>query len=136
MGSGSSRRRGAAAGAAGGQAVPSGGAAAENRELLEKVLAECEEAAALPAPARRAPAGSGVSPPRDAGSCGDAAAGGGGGSPHEQAALLTRSSQDPETTNNHQCPQRESKKPAGQSTISYDYSEEELMASIEREYGR
>ncbi|KAK2520135.1 hypothetical protein Q9966_013584 [Columba livia] len=34
------------------------------------------------------------------------------------------------------CPQRESKKPAGQSTISYDYSEEELMASIEREYGR
>uniref|UniRef100_A0A8C0F448 Uncharacterized protein n=1 Tax=Bubo bubo TaxID=30461 RepID=A0A8C0F448_BUBBB len=28
------------------------------------------------------------------------------------------------------------KKPVGKSTISYDYSEEELMASIEREYCR
>uniref|UniRef100_A0A8C3KDC9 Cystin-1 n=1 Tax=Calidris pygmaea TaxID=425635 RepID=A0A8C3KDC9_9CHAR len=33
-------------------------------------------------------------------------------------------------------PSPSSFKPSGQSTISYDYSEEELMASIEREYCR
>ncbi|RLW12298.1 hypothetical protein DV515_00000712 [Chloebia gouldiae] len=33
------------------------------------------------------------------------------------------------------CPES-NKKPLGQSTILYDYSEEELMASIEREYCR
>ncbi|KAJ7398809.1 cystin 1 [Pitangus sulphuratus] len=51
--------------------------------------------------------------------------------------LSTRSSPGPENNNaDHQSPESNSKKPSGQSTISYDYSEEELMASIEREYGR
>ncbi|CAM9965991.1 unnamed protein product [Bubo scandiacus] len=129
MGSGSSRRRGAAAAAAA-AAVPAGtAAAAETRELLETVLAECEEAAALPGPGRRAPAG---------GRCGEVAAGGGGGGgpPPEQAALSTISPSGPENNADDQCPQRNSKKPLGKSTISYDYSEEELMASIEREYCR
>ncbi|XP_074437928.1 cystin-1 isoform X1 [Larus michahellis] len=126
MGSGSSRRRGAAG----------RGAAAGNRELPGTAPAECEEAAGPPAPGRRAPAAGGIPPPRDGGGCGEAAAGG-GGSPSEQAALSTRSPSAPENNNaDHQCPQSNSKKPSGQSTISYDYSEEELMASIEREYCR
>ncbi|XP_074789615.1 cystin-1 [Athene noctua] len=91
----------------------------------------CEEAAALPAPGRRAPAG---------GRCGELAAGGGGGGgggpPPEQAAVSSINLSGPENNADHQCPQRNSKKPAGKSTISYDYSEEELMASIEREYCR
>ncbi|XP_065537687.1 cystin-1 [Lathamus discolor] len=133
MGSGSSRRRGAAAARA---AVPVG-KAPERRELLQTALAEGEEAAALPAPGRRAPAAAGSPPLRDGGRCGDAAAGGGGGALLPQAALSTRSPVSPENNNaDHQCPQGNSKKPAGQSTISYDYSEEELMASIEREYCR
>ncbi|XP_055665854.1 cystin-1 [Falco peregrinus] len=134
MGSGSSRRRGAA----GGAAVPAGRAAAENRELLETVPAECEEAAAaLPAPGRPAPAAGGNLPPRGAGRWGEAAAAGGGGSPPlQQPALATRSPPGPEIDADHQCPQRNSKKLAAQSTVSYDYSEEELMASIEREYCR
>ncbi|XP_064304097.1 cystin-1 [Phalacrocorax carbo] len=136
MGSGSSRRRGAAAAAA----APAGRAAAEDRELLERVLAECEEAAALPGPGRRAPAAGGIPPARGAGRCGEAAAGGGGGGgggpPPEQAALSPRRPPGPENNADHQCPERNGKKPAGQSTISYDYSEEELMASIEQEYCR
>ncbi|XP_074010031.1 cystin-1 [Numenius arquata] len=129
MGSGSSRRRGAAG--------PAGrGAAAENRELLQTVLPDCEEAAGLPAPGRRAPAAGGILPSRDGGGRGEAAAGG-GGSPPELAALSTGSPPGPENNNaDHQCPQSNSKKPSGQSAISYDYSEEELMASIEREYCR
>ncbi|KAM6323485.1 cystin-1 [Aegotheles albertisi] len=127
MGSGSSRRRGAA----GARAVPAGGAAAaENRQLLETVPAECEEAAALPAPA---PAAGGIPSPR----AGGEVAGGGGGTPPQQAVLSTKSLPGPENnTANHQCPESNSKKPAVQSTISYDYAEEELMASIEREYCR
>ncbi|XP_061316784.1 cystin-1 isoform X1 [Pezoporus flaviventris] len=134
MGSGSSRRRGAAAAAR--AAVPVG-KAPERREPLQTALAEGEEAAALPTPGRRAPAAAGTPPLRDGGSCGDAAAGGGGGALLPQAALSTRSPMSPENNNaDHQCPQENSKKTAGQSTISYDYSEEELMASIEREYCR
>ncbi|CAM9919926.1 unnamed protein product [Bubo scandiacus] len=126
MGSGSSRRRGAAAAAAA-AAVPAGtAAAAETRELLETVLAECEEAAALPGPGRRAPAG---------GRCGEVAAGGGGGG-GAPARAGARSPPGTATCSCHLCPQRNSKKPLGKSTISYDYSEEELMASIEREYCR
>ncbi|XP_050565906.1 cystin-1 isoform X3 [Cygnus atratus] len=34
------------------------------------------------------------------------------------------------------CPGRSSKQPAGRPAVSYDCAEEELMASIEREYGR
>ncbi|KAM6123126.1 cystin-1 [Pterocles gutturalis] len=139
MGSGSSRRRGAAAAAGVAAAVPAGRAAADTRELLETALTECEEvAAALPAPGRPAPSATGGSPPpRDAGRCGEVAAGGGGGPPPQQAALSTRSPPGPKSNNaDPQCPQRSSKKPVGQSTISYDYSEEELMASIEREYCR
>ncbi|XP_061207755.1 cystin-1 [Neopsephotus bourkii] len=129
MGSGSSRRRGAA--------VPVG-KAPKRRELLQTALAEGEEeAAALPTPGRRAPAAAGTPPIGDGGRCGDAAAGGGGGALLLQAALSTRSPVSPGNNNaDHQCPQGNSKKPAGQSTISYDYSEEELMASIEREYCR
>ncbi|XP_051469776.1 cystin-1 [Apus apus] len=137
MGSGSSRRRGAA-----GRAVPAGGAAAaaaaaaaagEKRQLLETVPGECGEAAALPAPCRPAPAAGGIiPPPRDGGE----AAGDGGGTPPRQAALSARSPPGLEDTANHQCPQGNSKEPSGQSTISYDYAEEELMASIEREYCR
>ncbi|KAM6279912.1 cystin-1 [Porphyrio hochstetteri] len=137
MGSGISRRRRGAAAAAS-AAVPAGGAAAD-RELLETMLAECEEAVALPAPGHRTPAAGGMSPPWDAGRCGQTAAGGGGaGPPPEQAALSTRSPPGPEndTADCHRCPQRNSKKPSGQSTVSYDYSEEELMASIEQEYCR
>lgn len=36
----------------------------------------------------------------------------------------------------HRAPGSSPKRPEGQSAISYDYSEEELMASIEREYCR
>ncbi|XP_064364539.1 cystin-1-like [Dromaius novaehollandiae] len=123
MGSGSSRRRGRGAGAAGGAAAGRGGgaprgpgaaAAAAERELLETVLAECEEAAALP-------------PPGAAGRCA-AAAGGGAGPPPDPAALSTRSLRDTENNNvDNECSQGNNKKPEGQSTISYDYSEEELM---------
>ncbi|XP_059585648.1 cystin-1 isoform X3 [Alligator mississippiensis] len=50
---------------------------------------------------------------------------------------LTRSTPDREKSNfTNECPVQHNKKPEGQSTISYDYSEEELMASIEREYCR
>ncbi|XP_030303440.1 cystin-1 [Calypte anna] len=138
MGSGSSRRRGAAAAGAAAErrAVPAGGAAAaENWQLLETVLTEGEEAAALPAPGRTAPAAGSIPPPRDCGRCGEAA-GEHGGIPPQQAALSTSSPPDPENTANHQCPHTNSKKPSGQTTISYDYAEEELMASIEREYCR
>ncbi|XP_039240811.1 cystin-1 [Pipra filicauda] len=126
MGSGSSRRRGAAG--------PKG-RAAENRELPETAPAESEGVAA-PALACPASAAGGIPEPRAAGSCGAMWAGG-GGAPLQQAALSTRSSPGPENNNaDHQGPESNSKKPSGQSTISYDYSEEELMASIEREYCR
>ncbi|XP_053919910.1 cystin-1 [Cuculus canorus] len=117
MGSGSSRRRGAAGAAAG----------PGNRDPLGMVLPEGEEAAALPGPGCGAPAAGSILPPaRDI-----------GGSLPPRAALSPRSPPGPENnTADHQCPQRNSKKPAGMSTISYDYSEEELMASIEREYCR
>lgn len=36
----------------------------------------------------------------------------------------------------HRAPSSSHKRLEGQSAISYDYSEEELMASIEREYCR
>ncbi|XP_034369840.1 cystin-1 [Arvicanthis niloticus] len=43
---------------------------------------------------------------------------------------------DPEDSCASEAPGSSPKTPEGQSAISYDYSEEELMASIEREYCR
>ncbi|KAM9156015.1 cystin-1 [Pangshura tecta] len=120
-------------------------------ELLEEVLAECEEPGELPA-AARGPAAPIPGPPRR-GPAGDswaghdrhpraaaAAAGSGRGSGAaggDQPASLTRSMQDPANNNSaSEFPVRSNKKPEMQSAISYDYSEEELMASIEREYCR
>ncbi|XP_068039580.1 cystin-1 [Anomalospiza imberbis] len=115
MGSGSSRRRGPA------------GRAGQSRGLPGTAPADGEGAAAPPGPGRRAPAAGGSSAE---------AAGGGGGAPLQQAALSTRSPPGPENNNlDQQCPES-NKTPLGQSTILYDYSEEELMASIEREYCR
>ncbi|XP_063281067.1 cystin-1 [Prinia subflava] len=120
MGSGSSRRRGPA------------GRAGQSRDLPG--TAGGEGAAAPPGPGRPAPAAGGSAEPRAGGSSAEAA--GGGGAPLQQAALSTRSLPGPENNNlDHQCPES-SKKPLEQSTILYDYSEEELMASIEREYCR
>ncbi|XP_056343337.1 cystin-1 [Oenanthe melanoleuca] len=111
MGSGSSRRRGSAGRAGQGRDPPG---------------AEGEGAAAAPGPGPGAAGGGGSG----------AEAAGGGGAPLRQAALSTRSPPGPENSNlDHQCPES-SKKPLGQSTVLYDYSEEELMASIEREYCR
>ncbi|XP_036235675.1 cystin-1 [Molothrus ater] len=123
MGSGSSRRRGPA------------GRAGQSRDPPGTAPADGEGAAAPPGPGRRAPAAGGSAEPR-AGGSGAEAAGGGGGAPLQQAALSTRSPPSPENNNlDQQCPEG-SKKPLGQPTILYDYSEEELMASIEREYCR
>ncbi|XP_054135023.1 cystin-1 [Melozone crissalis] len=137
MGSGSSRRRGPA------------GRAGQSRDPPGTAPADAEGAAAPPGPGYRAPAAGGSAEPRS----GAEAAGGGGGAPLQQAvhvlpvlrtsdldsvlqALSTRSPPSPENNNlDHQCPEG-SKKPLGQPTILYDYSEEELMASIEREYCR
>ncbi|XP_050807011.1 cystin-1 [Gopherus flavomarginatus] len=112
-------------------------------ELLEEVLAECEEPGALPpspGPAHRGPAGDSWAGhyrhPRAAAAAGGSGRGSGaaGG---DQPASLTRSMQDPEKNNSaSEFPVRSNKKPEMQSPISYDYSEEELMASIEREYCR
>ncbi|XP_069706598.1 cystin-1 isoform X2 [Phaenicophaeus curvirostris] len=108
MGSGSSRRRGPA-GRGTGHRDPRGTAPARGEE----------EAVPPPGPG-------GSSPARDTG----------GGSRPQPAVLSPRSPPGPEDdTVDHQCPQRNSKS-TGKSTISYDYSEEELMASIEREYCR
>ncbi|XP_071297064.1 cystin-1 [Agelaius tricolor] len=123
MGSGSSRRRGLA------------GRAGQSRDPPGTAPADGEGAAAPPGPGRRAPAAGGSAETR-AGGSGAEAAGGGGGAPLQQAALSTRSPPSPENNNlDQQCPEG-SKKPLGQPTILYDYSEEELMASIEREYCR
>ncbi|XP_033368825.1 cystin-1 [Parus major] len=136
MGSGSSRRRGPE-GRAGQSREPPGpeGRAGQSREppgpegragQSREPPADGQGAAAPPGPGRRAPAAGGSS----------AEAAGGGAAPLQQAALSTRSPPDPENNNlDHQCPES-NKKPLGQSTILYDYSEEELMASIEREYCR
>ncbi|XP_057227395.1 cystin-1 [Malurus melanocephalus] len=112
MGSGSSRRRGA------------GGIAGRAGHSRDVPGTDSEGAAAPPGPGHRAPGAGGSS----------AEAAGGGGAPLLQAA--TRSPPGSENNNvDHQCPES-NKKPLGQSTILYDYSEEELMASIEREYCR
>ncbi|XP_038175138.1 cystin-1 [Arvicola amphibius] len=47
-----------------------------------------------------------------------------------------KSKDDPEESCTPEAPGSSHKRPEGQSAISYDYSEEELMASIEREYCR
>ncbi|KAM7172191.1 cystin-1 isoform 1-T1 [Macrochelys suwanniensis] len=119
-------------------------------ELLEEVLAECEEPGALP-PTARGPAAPIPGPPRR-GPAGDSWAGhdrhpraaaagscrGSGAAGGDQPASLTRSTQDSENNNDSasEFAVRSNKKPEMQSPISYDYSEEELMASIEREYCR
>ncbi|XP_072782468.1 cystin-1 isoform X2 [Taeniopygia guttata] len=123
MGSGSSRRRGPA------------GRAGQSRDPPGTAPADGDGAAAPPGPGRRAAAAGGSAEPR-AGGSGAEAAGGGGGAPLQQAALSLRSPPGPENNNlDQQCPES-NKKSLGQSTILYDYSEEELMASIEREYCR
>ncbi|XP_064002396.1 cystin-1-like [Pogoniulus pusillus] len=104
MGSGSSRRR---------------RRAAANQELLaegEKVLV------ALPTPGHQA---------------GDTEeeAGGGGGTQPEQETLSSRSLPGPEDSSAaHQCALRSRGQPLGHTTVTYDCSEEELMASIEQEF--
>ncbi|CAN8204848.1 unnamed protein product [Coccothraustes coccothraustes] len=123
MGSGSSRRRGPA------------GRAGQSRDPPGTAPADGEGAAAPPGPGRRAPAACGSAEPRGGGSSAEAA-GGGGGAPLQQAALSTRSPPGPENNNlDQQCPES-SKRAVGQPAVLYDYSEEELMASIEREYCR
>ncbi|XP_064268028.1 cystin-1 [Passer domesticus] len=115
MGSGSSRRRGPA------------GRAGQSRDPPGTAPAHGEGAAAPPGPGRPGPAAGGSSAE---------AAGGGGAAPLQRAALSTRSPPGPENNNlDQQCPES-SKKALGQPTILYDCSEEELMASIEREYCR
>ncbi|XP_038252531.1 cystin-1 isoform X2 [Dermochelys coriacea] len=115
-------------------------------ELLEEVLAECEEPGALP-PTAPGPAAPSRGPAGDTWAGHDrhpeaaAAAGSGRGSGAaggDQPASLTRSTQDSENNNNSasEFPVRSNKKPEMQSPISYDYAEEELMASIEQEYCR
>ncbi|XP_036604114.1 cystin-1 [Trichosurus vulpecula] len=68
-----------------------------------------------------------------------------GGAPRSQANLNSsgerkvspvQSTQDIENNNNFETSTRSSKRPERQTPILYDCSEEELMASIEREYGR
>ncbi|XP_072490337.1 cystin-1 [Notamacropus eugenii] len=68
-----------------------------------------------------------------------------GGAPRSQAKLSSReerqvspvqNTQDIENNNNFETSTRSSKRPERQTPILYDCSEEELMASIEREYGR
>ncbi|XP_043843288.1 cystin-1 [Dromiciops gliroides] len=68
-----------------------------------------------------------------------------GGAAHSQANLSgsgerkvspVRNTLDIENNNNFETPTRSSKRPERQTPILYDCSEEELMASIEREYGR
>lgn len=118
-------------------------------ELLEAVLAECEEPDALLPTARGSAAPIQGPPPR--GPAGDswtghgwdsraaeaAAAAGSGAAGGDLRASLIRSTQDPENnTSTNVCPVRSNKKSEMQSPISYDYSEEELMATIEREYCR
>nr|XP_048701454.1 cystin-1 isoform X4 [Caretta caretta] len=169
-------------------------------ELLEEVLAECEEpgalpptargpAAPIPGPPRRGPAGdSGAGHDRHPGAAAAGSGRGSGAAGGDQPASLTRSTQDPENNNNsasdqelfitlepippeptqgrlpdppggegtsaanvstlplssssqrlakiRRFPVRSNKKPEMQSPISYDYAEEELMASIEQEYCR
>ncbi|CAM4532271.1 cystin-1 isoform X5 [Caretta caretta] len=119
-------------------------------ELLEEVLAECEEpgalpptargpAAPIPGPPRRGPAGdSGADHDRHPGAAAAGSGRGSGAAGGDQPASLTRSTQDPENNNNSasEFPVRSNKKPEMQSPISYDYAEEELMASIEQEYCR
>ncbi|XP_074065758.1 cystin-1 isoform X2 [Macrotis lagotis] len=68
-----------------------------------------------------------------------------GGAPRSPANLSSnaerkvpsvQSTQDVENNNNFESSTRSSKRPERQTPILYDCSEEELMASIEREYGR
>ncbi|XP_074144224.1 cystin-1 [Sminthopsis crassicaudata] len=68
-----------------------------------------------------------------------------GGAPPSQSKLScggerkvspVQSTQDIENNNNFETSTRSSKRPERQTSILYDCSEEELMASIEREYGR
>ncbi|XP_038032292.1 cystin-1 isoform X1 [Anas platyrhynchos] len=106
MGSGSSRRRGPVATGGGGGGDPRGPGATPSPA---EAAAGGEGAAALPTPG---------SPPRE--------------------AVLPGSPPDTENNNvsNDRCPGGSSKQPAGCPAVSYDCAEEELMASIEREYGR
>ncbi|XP_023956330.2 cystin-1 [Trachemys scripta elegans] len=129
---------------------PGGPAEDSDWELLEEVLAECEEpgalfptargpAAPIPGPPRRGPAGdSWAGHDRHPGAVAAGSGRGSGAAGGDQPASLTRSTQDPENNNSSasEFPVRSNKKPEMQSPISYDYSEEELMASIEREYCR
>nr|XP_045005448.1 cystin-1 [Jaculus jaculus] len=96
-----------------GPAAPADGRE-ETLRLLDQLLAEsaawCPREPAPRAPARPGPASGAVSP-------------------QEQRAEGHK-----EASHASEAPGNSHKKPEGQSAISYDYSEEELMASIEREY--
>ncbi|KAF7247808.1 Cystin-1 [Varanus komodoensis] len=98
-------------------------------ELLDRMLEECDDGRPE-LPGRR--------PPRlDAGDFCSRPAGGGAGKredgiPREERVFLARSIQESNDFAN-QVPLR---KPEMQAKVSYDYSEEELMAIIEQEYCR
>ncbi|XP_020848341.2 cystin-1 [Phascolarctos cinereus] len=102
--------------------------------LLDQVLAESEawDPAFKPWPSRASSSRPGPNPHL-------------GGAPHSQANLSSsgerkvspvQSTQDIENNNTFETSTTSSKRPERQTPILYDCSEEELMASIEREYGR
>ncbi|XP_072857620.2 cystin-1 [Pogona vitticeps] len=116
---------------------PPGGEPDSDAELLDQLLAECRAGCEDDDDGRRQlwppPEGpprldAGDSWPRPAGGDG----GGEGGSPRDPEVFLPRST--PESSNFAN--QHSLKKPERQAKIAYDYSEEELMATIEQEYCR
>ncbi|XP_020143613.2 cystin-1 [Microcebus murinus] len=92
----------------------------ETLRLLDELLAE-SEAWGLVEPTPRGPARPGSRPATGAGSA---------ESPEQSAG------DHPGSSSVSEAPGSGHKRPERQSSISYDYSEEELMASIEREYCR
>ncbi|XP_038601717.1 cystin-1 [Tachyglossus aculeatus] len=101
-----------------------------DEELLDKVLAEAEAAALLgwggPDPPKPDPRPRGTPRPRRRPS--QAA--------QEPGVSSAGSTQDIENNNISENPSLDSKRPESQAPVLYDYSEEELMASIEKEYSR
>ncbi|XP_062981898.1 cystin-1 [Elgaria multicarinata webbii] len=109
---------------------PSLGEPDSDSELLDQMLQECNDDGRLELPRRR---------PRrlDAGDSCSCPAGGsaeedGSSSHRDQEVFLARPTQE----SNNLVNQLPLKKPERQAKISYDYSEEELMATIEQEYCR
>ncbi|XP_061478770.1 cystin-1 isoform X2 [Rhineura floridana] len=108
---------------------PSLGESDSDSELLDQVLEECDDEGLLQLPRRRPLC-------LDAGDFCSRPAGGSvvdGGIHRDQQVFLARSAPGLESNNfANQLPL----KPERQAKISYDYSEEELMATIEQEYCR